>query len=81
MKIRLLVSKLAALLRIADGLDRSHVFTYPTIESPKNRAEDYVFGFFTHLKGNPELELWGANRKKQLFEIVFRKKIEFVEWR
>ena len=74
---KILVSKLAAFLRIADGLDRSHASHIQRVKIRKIGRNLRVKVFHT-AKGHTELELWGANRKKQLFELVFRKKIEFV---
>jgi exopolyphosphatase/guanosine-5'-triphosphate,3'-diphosphate pyrophosphatase len=74
---QVLVSKLAAFLRIADGLDRSHASHIQRVKIRKIGRNLRVRVFHT-AKGHTELELWGANRKKQLFELVFRKKIEFV---
>ena len=74
---QVLVSKLAAFLRIADGLDRSHASHIQRVKIRKIGRNLRVKVFHT-AKGHTELELWGANRKKQLFELVFRKKIEFV---
>ena len=74
---KILVSKLAAFLRIADGLDRSHASHIQRVKIRKIGRNLRVKVFHT-AKGHTELELWGANRKKQLFEIVFRKRIEFT---
>ena len=74
---QVLVSKLAALLRIADGLDRSHASRIQQLKVRKVNRKLRVRIYSTS-KIIPDLELWGANRKKQLFEIAYRKKIEFV---
>ena len=74
---RLLVTKLAAFLRIADGLDRSHSSRIYRLKARRVKRTIRVRVFHTR-KAQPELELWGANRKKQLFEITYHKKIEFV---
>ena len=73
----LLVTKLAALLRIADGLDRSHASKIHQLKVRKVKNKLRI-RIYSKKKSHPDLELWGANRKKDLFEIVFRKKIEFV---
>jgi exopolyphosphatase/guanosine-5'-triphosphate,3'-diphosphate pyrophosphatase len=74
---RILVSKLAALLRIADGLDRSHASHIRHLKVRKIGRKLRIRIFYIS-KVCPDLELWGANRKKQLFENVYHKKIEFV---
>ncbi len=74
---KILVSKLASLLRIADGLDRSHASRIQQLKVRKISRKLRVRVYHAS-KVKPDLELWGANRKKQLFEIVFRKRIEFV---
>ncbi|MCE1188461.1 MAG: Ppx/GppA family phosphatase [Ignavibacteria bacterium] len=74
---RLIVCKLSAILRIADGLDRSHASAVENVElfSSKNSVK-----FKLHLKPehSPELELWGASRKKGLFEDIFKLRAEFI---
>ncbi len=74
---RRMVAKLAALLRIADGLDRSHASHIQRLKVRKIKGKLRVWIFHTS-KVCPDLELWGANRKKQLFETAYRKKIEFA---
>ena len=69
------VTKLAALLRIADGLDLSHTGTVTGIEVDvdKSRVRVEVSG-----TGDLQMELWGARRKRQLFEKVFGRRLEFA---
>ncbi len=69
------VRSLAAILRIADGLDRTHrgVVTGLRVE---------VGGKLVRLKTrlrkgvSAELEIWGANQKKGLFEEEFKRVVE-----
>jgi exopolyphosphatase/guanosine-5'-triphosphate,3'-diphosphate pyrophosphatase len=62
------VRVLAAILRIADGLDRSH---NQTVESVKVRIRDGRASFWILTWHEAELELWGAKRKADLFASVF----------
>lgn len=71
--LRKRVKKLSALLRVADGLDRSHYQNVQTLEM-QNEAEKVKFYITT--MGDPELEIWGAERKSKLFEKVTGKKLE-----
>jgi exopolyphosphatase / guanosine-5'-triphosphate,3'-diphosphate pyrophosphatase len=70
------VAKLASILRIADGLDRTHSSVISDVKG-KVRKNSLLF----HLKkkrGIPtDLELWGAKRKKDLFEEMFRRSVKF----
>ncbi len=67
--------KLTAILRVADGLDRSRnqavtdvdVQVAPELVLVRTRARDDV-----------ELEHWGARRKRELFERVFGRELEIV---
>jgi exopolyphosphatase/guanosine-5'-triphosphate,3'-diphosphate pyrophosphatase len=70
------ISKLAAILRVADGLDRSHTSSITNIES---RVENKSVTLIIEGKdgSNLELEIWGAESKKHLFEEVFDVKLEF----
>jgi exopolyphosphatase / guanosine-5'-triphosphate,3'-diphosphate pyrophosphatase len=65
----------AALLRIADGLDRSHasVVSEVTAKVGKDGVELVIKG-----KGDTELEAWGARRKSDFFEQVFDRRVEIV---
>jgi exopolyphosphatase/pppGpp-phosphohydrolase len=61
------VKKLSAILRVADGLDRSHYQNVRTLDVE-------ITGNQTIIKigteSDPQLEIWGATRKKSLFEEV-----------
>jgi exopolyphosphatase/guanosine-5'-triphosphate,3'-diphosphate pyrophosphatase len=67
--------RLSALLRLADGLDRGRasavedldVTVGPSLVVVRLRARDDV-----------ELELWGARRKRELFEKVFERDLELT---
>jgi len=62
------VNKLVALLRIADGLDRSHSGGVDGIDVKLNRLSVQLI---VHARGDIDLELWGLRRKRELFERVF----------
>jgi exopolyphosphatase/guanosine-5'-triphosphate,3'-diphosphate pyrophosphatase len=66
----------AALLRIADGLDRSHCGVVSSVKVKVGRDELTVT---LQARGDAELELWGARRQMALFEKVFDRPISFEE--
>ncbi len=66
------VRKLAALLRLAEGLDRSHSQLIKSVQCRKNGKSLFLR---MHAKGDPELELWGAKHKQDLFVQVFQKPV------
>ncbi|MBZ0201505.1 MAG: Ppx/GppA family phosphatase [Ignavibacteria bacterium] len=73
---QLVIRKLAAILRVADGLDRSHTSSIKEIECT---IVDKRIVFTLHGdEANIELEKWGAESKKQLFEEVFGVEVVFV---
>lgn len=62
----------AALLRIADGLDRSHGQVVTGVRCRLD-SDDVVCRVTA--RADAELELWGARRKRDWFEKVFRRKL------
>ncbi|HQY89525.1 MAG TPA: Ppx/GppA phosphatase family protein, partial [Tepidisphaeraceae bacterium] len=66
----------AAMLRVADGLDRSHS---SVVRSLKCRIVPDKVLVKLDVKADAELEIWGARRKCELFESTFKRAIEFVE--
>jgi exopolyphosphatase/guanosine-5'-triphosphate,3'-diphosphate pyrophosphatase len=64
----------AALLRVADGLDRSH---NRVVSSVKCRNGDAGVRVTLETRGDPALEIWAAKRKRDLFEEVFARSITF----
>jgi exopolyphosphatase/guanosine-5'-triphosphate,3'-diphosphate pyrophosphatase len=70
------VKKLSAIMRIADGLDRSH---YQNVRSMKvtKTVENITIEIFT--EEDPQLEIWGAMRKNLLLEEVTGKDVTIVE--
>lgn len=69
------VRKLAGILRIADGFDRGH---NSVIQDIQIKLTDSGFEFHVAVNAgtNLELEIWGANMRKTLFEEAFGKKAE-----
>ncbi len=75
-----LVSKLAAILRIADGLDRTHNGKIVDVKI-KSIGKKLCFQISTKNKIDLEIEFWGAERKKDLFEDIFKVSITFEQKR
>ena len=67
-KHRLVISKLAAILRLADALDHEHASTVDTVEVEYKRPR---FMFRLKGKGDMLLEKWALAAKRDLFETVF----------
>lgn len=61
------VRKLSAILRVADGLDRSHYQNVQALEIIKSDSETKLL---IKTEADPQLEIWGAMRKASLFEEV-----------
>ena len=64
----------AALLRIADGLDRSHGAVIRDVHA---RVKDDKIKLVLDTRADAELEVWGARRKAGLAEETFGREIEF----
>jgi exopolyphosphatase/guanosine-5'-triphosphate,3'-diphosphate pyrophosphatase len=62
------VQQLAAILRIADGLDRAHAGNVRHVTVEVDNATAY---FTVDAEREPEVDLWGAARKSRLFYKVF----------
>ena len=75
-KLRKRVKKLSAILRLADGLDRSHYQNVHKLEII-NKKETIELLITTH--GDPELEIWGALRKGGLLEKLTGKKLKIFQ--
>ena len=69
------VAKLAALLRVADGLDRGRTSSVGglDVEVQPGRVRIGV-----QPAGDIDVELWGARRKRELFERLFEHRLEVV---
>ena len=72
-----LVSKLAGILRIADGLDRTHASTVRDVDVRFN-ADEVTFSLIPNGKRSLEYSMWGAERKRDMFEAAFNRRAVFV---
>ena len=72
-RLQRVVKVLASLLRIADGLDRTHfsLVQNVTVKFGKQITIE------AHLTGDAEMELWAAKSRADLFEQVFHRRVEF----
>ena len=66
----------AALLRVADGLDRSHVGVISSLRCKVGRRHVEVVA---RSRADAELELWAARRKIDLFADVFDRTVSFEQ--
>jgi len=73
--LRKRIKKLSAILRVADGLDRSH---FQNVQNLKIKNSKNKISLLITTEGDPELEIWGAKRKSKLFEKVTGKTLEIV---
>ena len=64
----------ASLLRLADGLDRSHG---GVVEDLRCRTTAAHVKCSVVTRDDAQLEVWGANRKREMFESVFERPIVF----
>lgn len=71
---RVRVLRLASILQIADGLDRSH---RQLISDVHCRIEDGIVTFFASSAGECELEIWSAERKSAWFSEIFEVGVRF----
>lgn len=69
------VCRLSAILRLADGMDRSHTRSIKKVECTVhgNLARVALFA-----DTYPEIDIWGASQKGKLFEKTFGKELELV---
>ncbi len=70
------VRRLAAILRIAGGLDRSHSQQVHNIRLERRGG---TLEFLVEADHLPEVDLWGARRRTSFFEKVFKTPVS-VEW-
>jgi exopolyphosphatase/guanosine-5'-triphosphate,3'-diphosphate pyrophosphatase len=69
------VAALAAILRLALALDRTH---QQHVEEVRTRVADDRVRILIKARGDAEVDLWAAQRKVELFEKVFKRKVEFA---
>lgn len=72
---RRLVRALAAILRIADGLDRTHTQNVADVSAQVRGDRLLISAAAEH---DPATDLWGSQRKSRLFERVFGLKVELA---
>lgn len=72
-----LVSKLAGILRIADGLDRTHVSAVKDVDL-EITPRDVLFQIIPEGQHSLDFAIWGAERKRDLFEEAFNRKALFL---
>lgn len=65
--LRKKVKKLSAILRVADGMDRSH---YQNVQNVDIEIGEDKINIMLTTESDPQLEIWGAMRKSKLFEKV-----------
>jgi exopolyphosphatase/guanosine-5'-triphosphate,3'-diphosphate pyrophosphatase len=73
-KTRKTMEALSALLRIADALDRSH---FSVIQDLHVQLDKPVV-MTLQTGGDPELEIWTARNRADLFEKVFKRPVQFM---
>jgi exopolyphosphatase/guanosine-5'-triphosphate,3'-diphosphate pyrophosphatase len=69
-----LALKLSAILRLADGLDRSHSQRIKDVRCEKHKKN---LRLYLVSDKDIEIEIWGAKQKDDLFENVFAMKVEY----
>ncbi|MBA2486336.1 MAG: exopolyphosphatase, partial [Nitrospira sp.] len=69
-----IVKVLSALLRIADGLDRSQ---FSVVQSVDVKIGKTVL-MTLRVSGDAELEIWAARGRSDLFQDVFKRPVEFM---
>lgn len=69
------IEKLAAFLRIAEGLERSH---YQNVTHIRTRLTERRFEIILSTKADPQMEIWGGRRGTDLFEKVFDRKVRLT---
>ncbi|HTV48471.1 MAG TPA: Ppx/GppA phosphatase family protein [Phycisphaerae bacterium] len=72
---RVIVDKLASILRIAEALDRGH---YGNVQSVRTIRRSHLVSFVITTRFDPELELWAARHKTDMFEKTFGLKTSFT---
>ncbi|HHP7237757.1 Ppx/GppA phosphatase family protein [Longibacter sp.] len=70
------VRQLASILRIAEGLDRSHFQNVIALEVD---VDDTALTIAVDAQGDPELELWSADREADLFREVYGMEVSIAE--
>lgn len=66
------VRRLAALLRLAEALDRSHL---QSVELASATVTDTALELTLASSGDPQLEVWAVDQSRPLFEEVFKRRV------
>lgn len=66
------IRALSGILRVADGLDRSH---FQNVKEFNINVTDQAITIHLETIGDPQLEIWGAMRKSELFEKLFNRSL------
>ena len=74
-RMKRVVRILSALLRIADGLDRTHCSVVRTV----NVKAGKTMTIEVTVTGDAEMELWAAKNRADLLQQVFRQRVRFAE--
>lgn len=74
---RRMMSILAGILRIAEGLDRRQLQKVHTIKANIEEKSIKFFVYYNSSNGVPDIEIWGAERRKALLEEILEKDITF----
>ena len=69
------VRRLSALLRLADGLDRSHA---GSTQAVRFRQKGDSAKLYVKQPGTNTTDIWGAERKRELFEQEFELQLEIL---
>ncbi|MFC2131693.1 Ppx/GppA phosphatase family protein [Bacteroidota bacterium] len=72
-----IVSVLAGILRIAEGIDRRQIGVVKDVNTKHIAKETYITLIPKSSDINPDIELWGAERRKQLLEETLNMEIRF----
>ncbi|MCL6219118.1 Ppx/GppA phosphatase family protein [Zunongwangia pacifica] len=75
-KLRRKVKKLSAIIRVADGLDRSHYQNVQKLEIDNTKGK---INLLISTYSDPELEIWGVLRKTDLLEKMTGKKVRIYQ--
>ncbi len=65
---------LSSILRIADGLDRSHFSIVRDLKTSIGK----VVRITLNVTGDSEIEVWTAHNRADLFEKIYKRKVQFV---
>lgn len=75
-KKKQIVKVLSGILRIAEGLDRRQIQIIDFVESHYTDNNIHVY-LYHNENVNPDIELWGVNRRKEQLEKIFSKNVNF----